>query len=102
MRLRKLTPEGIVKRQVRDLCRVRGWKYVHIQAGPLSERGIPDAFVYAPGVGWFGCEIKRRGGSLSEHQVAFMQDCHRIGAPYIVCDDPMDLEEWVKKQGRQP
>lgn len=100
--MKRLTPEASVKSAIRDLCAAKRWLLVPVLARRdergQSLRGSPDYFVVAHGR-IIALEVKRaKGGRLSEDQLWFQAECHRLNAPHLVCTDALQLESYVEKQ----
>ena len=94
----KLTPEASVKSAIRDLCAAKRWLLVPVLARRdnrgQSLRGSPDYFVIARGR-TIAVEVKRaKGGILSDDQLWFQSECHRLKAPHLVCTDALQLEAY--------
>ena len=99
---RKLTPEASVKSAIRDLCAAKRWLLVPVLARRdnrgQSLRGSPDYFVIARGR-TIAVEVKRaKGGILSDDQLWFQSECHRLKAPHLVCTDALQLEAYIEQK----
>ena len=92
------TPESLVKAAIGDLCKLKGWLLVPVPAGVTSLPGSPDYYLHARGR-IIAVEVKRTtGGRLSDAQLAFQEECHRTGTPYLICTDVLKLEAYIEQK----
>ena len=85
--------ENDVKRQVKDYLAARGIFNFFLLQGMGAYKGVPDRIAHINGVAHY-LEIKKPGGKLSPHQIAFRDQCERDGVPYheIYCiEDLMEV-----------
>lgn len=87
---KKLTPEGIVRRDVKRELKANGWYVFHVQQGPLSHKGISDLIAVRDGKTVF-IELKARNGRQSSDQVEFETEISSHGGKYMVVRDVQDL-----------
>lgn len=88
--IKKITPEGAVKRSVKQYLRMRGWRIITIMQGPLSERGVSDLICIKNGKVIF-CEVKAPNGKQSEHQLDFQKSIEFHGGIYLFVRSLDDL-----------
>jgi len=90
---RKVQPETLILRAVRDYLQLRGWTVKRFQQGLGCDPGIPDLYAMRKGLGiWI--EIKTPAGKLSMGQKEFEFDCQYHGIPFCVIrsiDEAMQL-----------
>ena len=78
-------------------CAAPDWQWSHFPAGEARtqetgrrlkrmglKRGWPDIILISPEGAFYGLELKRRTGSLTEAQEAFAAWCRRHRVPYAV------------------
>ncbi len=95
-----MTPEGIIKRQVRDFLRLRGWFIFHVQQGPLCHPGVSDLICIKDGLVIFA-EIKTPKGQLSHHQERFRDNVQEKGAHFFVLrslEDAISMEQTIARR----
>ena len=85
------TPENLVKKQVRDYLRIRGWFVFPVMQGLGSYPGISDLIACKNGRVLF-IECKAPGGVLSNYQRRFMQSVVESGCEYIIARGYEDVE----------
>ena len=87
---RKLTPENIVKRDVKSALKKRGWFYIYMLQSMGCQKGISDhVYVKDKRVIWVEC--KSRNGKQSKEQRKFEQDIKSHGGEYFVIRGVDDL-----------
>ena len=91
MRIRNITKEIDILRQVRDYLRWQGW-YVYRNHQSLgSHKGLSDLTAIRDGkTVWI--EIKKPIGKLSEHQVKFAEEIEAHGGKYLIVRKIEDLK----------
>jgi len=93
----KLTPENIVKRQIKDYLWIRGWFNFHLQAGLGCYPGAPDRIAIKNGRVLF-IEVKAPKGNQSGYQKRFQKYMEISGGEYILArsvEDVMNIIEGV-------
>lgn len=90
---KRVTPEGSVKRAIREYLAIKGWKVIVNHQSLGSQRGIPDLTAIKDALTlWI--EVKSpKGGKLSAYQEAFRQMCLDQGHLYCVVRSIEDMEE---------
>lgn len=81
--IRKLTPETIIKRTIKQYLGYQGWFNFPILQGIGSHRGICDIIAAKNGVTLY-IEIKTPKGKLSTHQEIFKDSIERAGCVFVV------------------
>ena len=94
------TPEGKVKKKVKELLESKGvWYFMSVQTG-WGVHGVPDFLCCVPsvmGTGFFlGIETKAPGqhDNLSSWQVIQRGRIETAGGEYLVVSDIKQLEDW--------
>ena len=96
----KLT-ETSLKNTCRDLLDVMGIFNKPILQGMGAAKGIPDRFAFINHkVVWI--EFKTAKGKLSEHQLAFKEQCLKDKIAYWVIRDVAELEQKLFKEVKYP
>lgn len=74
--------------QIIDLCRSRGWFYVHSRMDRKSTTGVgtPDFVIALPGGATLWLECKRKGGKTTTEQAAALAQLRRNGHLACVVD----------------
>ena len=88
------------------------WKFCHVPSGEYrdpatagrlkrlgTQPGWPDLQFAGPGARMVFLELKRRGGRLSESQVAMREHLEGCGFSYLCTDDVGQAIEWLKGRG---
>lgn len=88
--MKKLTPETIVKKQVRGYLRIRGWFVFHVLQGLGAYPGISDFIAMKNGRVIF-VECKAPKGTQSDQQKQFQRCCEVCGVTYILARSVEDL-----------
>jgi len=94
--------EAEIKRQVKDFLAIKGIFNFPLTQGMASYRGLPDRVMHLKDKDGSRArvvylEIKREGGKLSEHQLAFKEQCLRDGIDYFVVQKLEDLLEIIEE-----
>jgi len=92
--MRKQTPENLVKKQVRDYLRIRGWFVFPVMQGLGSYPGISDLIACKNGRVLF-VECKAPRGRLSTYQRRFKESIEASGCEYIEARGYEDVEAVV-------
>lgn len=74
--------ERDVLRQVKDYLKIKGWRVIRLQQGPLCERGLPDLMILKDGK-WICLEVKSSKGKLSPYQEQFRRDIQDHKGTYL-------------------
>jgi hypothetical protein len=85
--------ETMLKQQVKDLLNQLGYYNWPVTAGLGSHPGQPDRIAHIQGQG-IDIECKLPKGKLSEHQLAFQEQCKNDGIEYWVI---RSIEELIGK-----
>lgn len=76
-----MTPEGKVKKEIKDWLKAQEIYFFNAIAGPYQEHGIPDIIICYHGH-FIGCEVKaaekigKRGKPLKQRGTTALQDDH--------------------------
>lgn len=95
--MKKVTPETIIKRQVKDYLKLKGWFVFHNFAGLGVYPGISDFTAIKDGKTWF-IEIKTKTGKQSENQIKFHNDVIIHGGRYFILKSLEDAINFDKFQ----
>lgn len=87
---KKLTPETLLKRDVKRYLSLTGWFCFPVLQGLGAYKGIPDIIACRKGVTLF-CEIKSPKGKQSPDQQEFEQRIKEAGCIYLLIRDVDDL-----------
>jgi len=87
---KKITPEGQIKRDVKQYLTLKGWRIIPILQGLGAYKGISDLIALKEGVTIY-IEVKTPSGKLSAHQEAFRILVRETGNTYIVVRSVDDL-----------
>lgn len=93
---KKVTPETIVKREIRNWLSLMGFFHYHNSAGMGSYPGIPDRTAIKKGV-TLQIEIKSPVGVQSPGQKKFEQDLAEAGGHYVLARGYEDIEKYLKE-----
>lgn len=85
-----MTPETIIKNQVKDYLKLKGIFYYHNLQGIGAYKGIPDLIAVKGGL-YYGLEIKRPTGKQSEYQVEFQKKLEKAGGKYLLISSLEDI-----------
>jgi hypothetical protein len=89
--------EGDILKQIRNVLRAHRWFVVRHQQGLGSMRGIPDLSAESPdGVHWW-IEVKKPGGTLSEHQEEFRDEVLSRHGRWMVAKSVEDIEPLLER-----
>jgi Holliday junction resolvase len=88
--VKKLTPETIVKRQIKQYLWIRGWFNFHLTAGIGSYLGLPDRIAIKDGRVLF-IEIKAPKGVQSNYQKRFQKYIECCGGEYVLARSVEDV-----------
>jgi len=86
----KLTPENIVKRQIKDYLLYTGWFTFHLTQGIGCYFGLPDRIAIKNGCVLF-IEVKAPKGMQSEHQKRFQKCVEQCGGKYVLARSVDDV-----------
>jgi len=89
---KKPTPETVIKRQVKQYLKLKGWFVFHILQGLGAYKGIPDFIACKDGRVIF-LEIKSPNGKQSENQKTFERQLVLQKCVYLLVDD---VEQLIK------
>lgn len=90
-----MTTERELREQVRDLCKVFGWRFYFTWTSIHSPRGMPDLILCRPPRLIFA-ELKSDKGKITSHQQEWLDllgECGGNVECYIV--RPSDIEKFV-------
>jgi len=90
-----MTKETIIKRQIKDYLRLKGWFVFHNLAGLGVYPGISDFTAIRNGVVVF-IEIKITHGKLSDNQRKFWRDIEANGGCYTILTSVENAIEFNK------
>jgi len=90
----KITPENLVKREIKDWLSFMGWFHFPILQGLGAYHGIPDIIAVKDKVVLF-IEVKSEKGRLSPSQQDFFRNIANQGGHYIVARGYRDIETYV-------
>lgn len=93
-----MTPETVVKKEVKDWLNIKGWFNFPILQGLGAYPGIPDRIAIKNGIVLF-IECKSEKGKLSDNQEVMMQDICVHRGHYIVTRSYEDIENYLKVSG---
>ena len=88
-----MTPETILKKQIKDYLKIKKWMVFHILQGIGSHQGICDLIAIKNGVVYF-VEVKTKNGRQSEAQKQFETSIVLSGGNYLIArslDDIMKI-----------
>jgi Holliday junction resolvase len=86
----KLTPENIVKRQIKDYLWIRGWFNFPLMQGLGCYPGAPDRIAIKDGRVLF-IEIKAPKGKQSLYQKRFQKYVSACGGEYLLAHSVEDV-----------
>ena len=87
---KKKSPEAIIKHQVRDYLRLRGWFVFHCLQGLGCYPGVSDFIIIKGGQVIF-LEIKTPKGKQSSNQEMFDVAIGDHGGEYMICQSVEEL-----------
>ena len=97
---RKVTPEAILTRQIREILRAVGYKHYKAWQGLGSEPGVSDIIGLTKEGQFFAIEIKGPKGKLSPAQAYFLMEVRRSGGISIEAHSVEDVIEGLGLQDR--
>ena len=93
-----MTPETIVKNEVKDWLNIKGWFNFPILQGLGSYKGISDKIAVKDGIVLF-IETKSEKGKLTPDEEQFMRDIVEHGGHHIIARGYEDIENYLKAIG---
>lgn len=100
---RKVNPETILTKQVREVLRLLKVPHRKVWGGPMSDKGIPDLIGTVPGSGRaFYCELKVPGNKPSDEQRAFLAEHAEAGALAFWAEDVKGVVRKLAEAGYEP
>lgn len=92
-----MTPEGQVKKDIKDYLARTGWDYFSIhQQGYRATKGIPDMIIFKAGTVVF-LEVKSEKGALRPEQAKWSQRILSKGCIYLVARSVEELHEAIQR-----
>jgi len=91
---RKMTPETLLKRDIKQYLGYHGWFCFHVLQGLGAYKGVSDMIAIKGGNVLF-IEVKRPRGTQSEYQKEFERRVTEKGGKYVVVRSVDDLAEAV-------
>ena len=88
---RKVTPETLVKREIRQCLSMYGWDFFPILQGMGSQPGVPDLIAFKSGRVLF-IEAKTAKGAQSPAQVAMQARLEAQGCAYVIIKSFEDMQ----------
>jgi len=85
-----MTPETIIKKQIKDYLKIKHWMVFHILQGIGSYHGICDLIAIKNGLVYF-IEVKTENGRQSEAQKQFGTSIVLSGGNYIIVKSLDDI-----------
>lgn len=100
---RKVNPETIITRQIREMLRILKIPHFKHWGGPFSEPGVPDLIGTLPGSGrGLFIEVKVPGNTPKPDQRAFLETYRAAGALAFWADDPKAVVRALAEAGYEP
>ena len=96
MKVKKQTPETILKNQAKDYLTLHDWFHFPYPAGVMGHKGACDRIAIKNRVVLF-LEFKSKQGILSDKQIKFQEDITSHGGIYLVVRSIEELELWTKQ-----
>lgn len=90
-----MTEETEIKKQIKDYLKLKRVFFWYNLAGIGAYKGIPDISAIHNGK-FYGIEVKKRTGHLSEHQEEFKIRCEDGGGVYVTARKVEDVMELIK------
>ena len=87
---KQLTPETLIKQDIKRYLSMRGYYHFPIRQGLGSKRGICDIIALKGGITYF-LEIKSSKGRQSPYQVEFQYQIEQAGCRYLIARSVEDL-----------
>jgi hypothetical protein len=91
-RTRLIITEKDLREQVRDLCKVLGWKFYFSWTSIHSPRGMPDLILVKPPRLIFA-ELKTEKGEVSAYQQEWLDVLGRCSSCEVYLWRPRDIED---------
>ena len=91
---RKLTPETMIKNEVKDFLVFSGWFVFPVLQSLGSYRGIPDLIAVKDGITLF-IEVKTEKGRQSEYQLKFEDNIVSHGGHYFIARGWKDVSNYI-------
>lgn len=88
------TPEGKIKKEIRDWLAVNGIYYANVAGGAFSKPGDPDIIADVSGH-FLAIEAKTKTGRQSEYQKTCENQVAASGGTYIIARSLQDVVEAV-------
>ncbi len=89
---KKLTPETLIKRDVKRYLTLKGWYLITHLQGLGSQKGLADIQAIKGGEVYF-LECKAKKGRQSDYQAIFQQAVESAGCKYLIVRSVEDLIE---------
>lgn len=91
------TPEGKVKKRVKEILKELGAYYVMPVTGGYGNSGVPDFVVCYRGI-FFGIETKAKGGKVTALQLKNLREIQESGGQQIVVneDNIVNLKDFLE------
>ena len=81
-----MTPEGKVKKRVKEILKELGAYYAMPVTGGYGNSGVPDFLICEAGL-FYGIECKANGGKPTALQLKNLADIRRAGGVALVIDE---------------
>ena len=81
-----MTPEGKVKKRVKEILKEVGAYYTMPVTGGYGNSGVPD-FIICKGGLFYGIECKANGGKPTALQLKNLEDIRKAGGVAMVIDE---------------
>ena len=89
-----MTPEGRIKKEIRDWLAINGIYYANVAGGAFSKPGDPDIIADVDGH-FLAIEAKTKTGRQSEQQKVCQQQVEGSGGRYIIARCLKDVVDAV-------
>lgn len=100
---RRVNPETIITRQIRELLRILRIQHLKHWGGPMSEPGVSDIIGTMPPNGRsLYVEIKAGKGRPSDKQIVFLERMRNAGALAFAAWGPDDILRELRAAGYAP
>jgi Holliday junction resolvase len=93
---KKVTPETLVKREIRSGLKYTGWFCFHVLQGMGAYKGIPDMIAVRRGVTIY-IEAKAPKGTQSDDQKEFQRRLEAAGGCYVLARSFADVESAIMR-----
>ena len=87
--------ETDIKRNITSYLNKRGIFSFPVTQGLGCYKGIPDRIMHVDG-GVVYIEVKTEKGKLSEHQLAFQEQCRIDSIPYLIARSVDDVVDYIE------